>query len=184
MVKVVAKQTIDKLKIYPYIRLNTLQQHFEVIMTTQSIIKSQAIALSWYWLGKVKEQTDTTYADYVQSLVGQTIISEVSIGGRAWMRHEETLTGRRANAIIRRGENAWLLCDSTGNKTGLPLCYEVLQDNAGYVVVHRETSRHCIHTPSGGTGGYPDGKTPCDRVVARGKNSRDAIENAKECVNV
>ena len=61
----------------------------------------------------------------------------------------------------------------------LPRCMFVRRDCSGrYEVCHTETSPHCHHTPSGGTGGFPDGITPCNRVIGHGKTKGEAIVSA------
>lgn len=62
----------------------------------------------------------------------------------------------------------------------LPPCCFVRQDGAGgYEVCHTETSAACRHTPSGGTAGRPDGRTPCNRVLSHGHTTGEAIERAR-----
>lgn len=61
----------------------------------------------------------------------------------------------------------------------LPKCCFVRPDGAGeYEVCHAETSADCKHTPSGGTAGRPDGRTPCNRIVGRGYTRSEAINDA------
>lgn len=63
----------------------------------------------------------------------------------------------------------------------LPKCCEILADGAGgYKVGHDEKSPQCKHTPSGGNGGYPDGVTPCNRIVGHGKTKTAAVDDAIE----
>ena len=63
----------------------------------------------------------------------------------------------------------------------LPACACVRMDGAGgYEVCHTETSQKCRHTPSGGTGGRPDGRTYCNRIVGRGHTMGAAIRDARE----
>jgi len=63
----------------------------------------------------------------------------------------------------------------------LPPCCWVRQDGAGgYEVAHTETDSRCKHAPSGGTGGYPDGKTKCNRIIGSGRTRREAIINARQ----
>jgi len=63
----------------------------------------------------------------------------------------------------------------------LPKCCRTRRDGAGgYEVCHTETSSQCRHTPSGGTGGRPDGQTPCNRIVGHGRTRRAAIRDARD----
>ncbi len=63
----------------------------------------------------------------------------------------------------------------------IPRCCFVRDDGAGgYEVAHRETSHRCGHTPSGGTGGFADGETPCDRIIGHGQTVQDAVNDARE----
>lgn len=62
----------------------------------------------------------------------------------------------------------------------LPRCCNVGRDCSGcYEVAHVETSAYCKHVPSGGTGGRPDGKTPCNRVIGHGRTRTEAIQDAR-----
>ena len=62
----------------------------------------------------------------------------------------------------------------------LPKCCYTRSDGAGgYEVCHDEDDDNCRHTPSGGTGGYPDGVTTCNRIIGHGRTVRDAIEDAR-----
>ncbi len=62
----------------------------------------------------------------------------------------------------------------------LPKCCACFWDGTRYIVVHYERDRsNCHHVPSGGTAGYQDGKTPCNRVVGRGSTKIDAIADAR-----
>jgi len=63
----------------------------------------------------------------------------------------------------------------------LPRCCDCRTDGAGgYEVAHTETSAHCRHQKSGGTGGRPDGKTPCNRIIGHGMTRCAAIADARE----
>jgi len=67
----------------------------------------------------------------------------------------------------------------------LPACCRCWREGDGkYVVGHNEHSPRCKHTPSGGTGGYADGKTPCNRIIGQGKTKIDAIESAREYLSI
>ena len=77
-------------------------------MTTENIIRAQARAISKYWAGRIVGALPDDYADYVRSVVGKTVIVEVRQTSQSFVRVTESITGRRANAIIRRGQNAWL----------------------------------------------------------------------------
>lgn len=62
----------------------------------------------------------------------------------------------------------------------LPKCCWVRADGAGrYEVAHTETDSACRHRPTGGTGGRPDGKTPCNRIIGRGQTKIEAIQAAR-----
>ena len=62
----------------------------------------------------------------------------------------------------------------------LPPCCTCRQNGAGgYEVTHTETDSRCRHTPSGGTGGYQDGKTKCNRIVGHGSTRGEAIQAAR-----
>jgi len=62
----------------------------------------------------------------------------------------------------------------------LPRCCRCWWDSGQYVVGHTETSRHCRHTPSGGSGGSADGKMCCNRIIGHGATAWEAIANARE----
>ena len=69
--------------------------------------------------------------------------------------------------------------------TYLPKCCTVRPDGAGgYEVAHTETSADCRHTPSGGTGGYQDGVTRCNRIIGVGPTRRDAIYGARQTLGL
>ena len=62
----------------------------------------------------------------------------------------------------------------------LPRCCFVRFTNVGdYEVCHEETASACRHRPSGGTAGYEDGRTPCNRIIARGGTRGEAIAVAR-----
>lgn len=63
--------------------------------------------------------------------------------------------------------------------TYLPKCCRCWRDNGRYVVDHDEHSPACRHTPSGGTGGSPDGRTRCNRIIGSGATRREAISEAR-----
>lgn len=63
----------------------------------------------------------------------------------------------------------------------LPKCCWCRADGAGrYEVAHTETDSACKHRPSGGTGGRPDGRTPCNRIIGHGRTKGEAIQAARE----
>jgi len=63
----------------------------------------------------------------------------------------------------------------------LPVCCFVRLDGAGgFEVAHMETSSRCRHRPSGGTGGRSDGTTCCNRIIGSGKTRGEAINEARE----
>ena len=61
----------------------------------------------------------------------------------------------------------------------LPPCCRVAATNAGYEIQHTETADECRHTPSGGTGGYQDGRTRCNRIIGHGSTRAAAITQAR-----
>lgn len=65
--------------------------------------------------------------------------------------------------------------------TKLPKCCRVQQrGSGGYDVVHTETDQACNHRPSGGTGGRPDGRTRCNRIIGSGDTKSSAIADSLE----
>ena len=67
----------------------------------------------------------------------------------------------------------------------LPKCCNVVHvswssGHFNWEVRHTETSPHCRHTPSGGTGGRMDGFTPCNRIIGNGATAAEARAEAKE----
>lgn len=67
----------------------------------------------------------------------------------------------------------------------LPKCCSIHREcNGSFVIVHYEMSAKCLHQKSGGTGGYEDGITPCNRAIGHGKTIREAIEDARGYLNV
>lgn len=63
----------------------------------------------------------------------------------------------------------------------LPKCCTVRYDGAGgYEVAHTETDSRCRHKPSGGTGGFQDGETCCNRIIGNGHTRKAAIRAARE----
>lgn len=66
----------------------------------------------------------------------------------------------------------------------LPPCCSCWWDNGKYVVGHNEHSEKCKHTPSGGTGGFPDKKTMCDRIIGKGPTRQAAIQDGRKYFNL
>ena len=63
----------------------------------------------------------------------------------------------------------------------LPRCCYAYRDESGaWVVQHDETMLCCHHVPSGGTGGKPDGVTPCCRRIGLGDTKAEAVQNARD----
>lgn len=65
--------------------------------------------------------------------------------------------------------------------TYLPKCCMVRPDGAGrYEVAHTETDSYCKHNRSGGTGGFADGITPCNRIISHGITRGEAARGARD----
>jgi hypothetical protein len=64
--------------------------------------------------------------------------------------------------------------------TYLPKCCWTRPDGAGgYEVAHAETDPSCRHIPSGGTAGYMDGRTRCNRIIGKGRTRTEARLDAR-----
>lgn len=66
----------------------------------------------------------------------------------------------------------------------LPACCQCWLENGTFLVGHNEHSPRCRHTPSGGTGGKPDGRTRCNRIIGKGETRTEAALQARQTLGM